>query len=116
MEKQMTDIFTRFKEHVEFRAKRMPTDIEDLLHGAVGIAGEAGELVDAVKKTWAYGQPLDAQNVVEELGDLLFYVQHMANKQGVSLQYLLEENIVKLTKRFPNGYSNADAIARADKE
>jgi NTP pyrophosphatase (non-canonical NTP hydrolase) len=44
------------------------------LHMAIGISGEAGELLDAVKKATIYRKPLDIANIVEECGDLLFYI------------------------------------------
>jgi len=44
-----------------------------LLHGAIGISGEAGELLDAVKKHVFYGKPLDVNNVKEEISDVLWY-------------------------------------------
>jgi hypothetical protein len=36
-----------------------------MLHCVVGISGEAGELLDAVKKTWVYGKALDHDNLIE---------------------------------------------------
>lgn len=42
------------------------------LHMAIGISGEAGELLDAIKKATIYRKPLDIANVREECGDLLF--------------------------------------------
>jgi NTP pyrophosphatase (non-canonical NTP hydrolase) len=47
---------------------------EALLHAQLGIASEAGELADAIKKEYAYEQSLDKENVEEELGDLLWYI------------------------------------------
>lgn len=42
----------------------------DLLHMAVGVSGEAGELLDAIKKATIYNKPLDVENMIEELGDI----------------------------------------------
>lgn len=96
-------------------AKKMPTSIEDLLHAAVGISGESGELLDAVKKTWIYNKPLDVTNLAEECGDLLFYLQMICNQQGWTIEMLQELNQKKLETRYPTGYSDAAAQARADK-
>lgn len=86
------------------------------LHAAVGIAGEAGEVVDAVKKAWAYGKPLDKTNLVEELGDVMFYVQAMANTIGVSMEEITAANVAKLSKRYPTGeFTQHHAAARLDK-
>lgn len=54
----------------------------NLIHMAVGIAGEAGELLDQVKKATIYRKPLDRENVVEELGDLEFYMEGLRQQVG----------------------------------
>lgn len=89
----------------------------DLLHMAVGVAGEAGELLDAVKKATIYNKPLDHENMVEELGDLEFYMSRIRQIIGVTRDEVLEHNYEKLSKRYSAGkYSNEQAQDRADKE
>lgn len=88
----------------------------DLLHMAVGVSGEAGELLDAVKKATIYNKPLDHQNMIEELGDLEFYMSRIRQLLGVSRDDVLEANYAKLSKRYNSGsYSNEQAQQRADK-
>ena len=84
-------------------------------HMLLGIVSEAGELADAAKKAVGYGQYVDMDNVVEELGDLLFYLTGMAEYCGYTLEDLMEDNTDKLKKRYPNGYTDKDAIERKDK-
>lgn len=107
-----------YADFVRSRAKDMGDDTLNWVHMALGIGGEAGELVDAVKKSFAYNKPLDLANTYEELGDILFYVQGMLNFLGAefTLADLVALNTKKLTKRYPTGYSDEAAIARADKE
>jgi hypothetical protein len=50
-------------------------------HHATGISGEAGELLDAIKKVMIYNKPLDRENVIEELGDLEWYMEGL-RQQG----------------------------------
>lgn len=89
----------------------------DLLHMAVGVSGEAGELLDAVKKATIYNKPLDHENMVEELGDLEFYMSRVRQLIGVSRDEVLKNNYAKLSKRYAKGqYSNEQAQERADKE
>lgn len=89
---------------------------EMLVHAAMGVAGEAGELVDAIKKSWIYGKPLDRDNVIEELGDLRFYIQAMQNVLGISESDILQHNANKLSKRYRGlRYTDQAAIDRADK-
>lgn len=87
-----------------------------LLHMAVGVSGEAGELLDAVKKAAVYNKPIDLANVVEELGDLEFYMEGLRQGLGITREETLQGNIAELSVRY-NGlkYSDAAAQARADK-
>jgi len=100
---------------VESRFKTFPSDLESLLHAGIGISGEAGELLDCLKKSWVYGKPIDDLNLHEELGDLLFYITALADLIGTDLGQLMRDNMAKLEKRYPSGYTDADALRRADK-
>lgn len=88
-----------------------------LLHMAFGIAGEAGELLDAVKKHVIYDKDLDVGNVIEEMGDLEFYQEGLRQALGLLRSVVLAANVTKLSKRYYLGsYSNEQAQTRADKE
>ena len=88
----------------------------NLLHMAVGVSGEAGELLDAIKKHVIYQKPLDVENVKEELGDLLFYMSNLMQSVGLSFEEVLQHNVDKLSVRYSSGsYSNKQAQERADK-
>lgn len=94
-----------------------PMDVQDdLLHAALGVSGEAGEFADCIKKHWAYGQTLDSQNAIEELGDLLWYVALACNALGVDMGQVAAMNIDKLRKRYPEKYADELAALRADKQ
>lgn len=85
-------------------------------HMATGVSGEAGELLDAVKKNVIYQKDLDYKNVVEELGDLEFYMEGLRTALGITRQETLDHNIVKLGKRYKDHqFSNQQAQDRADK-
>jgi len=88
----------------------------DMLHMAVGISGEAGELLDAVKKATIYKKPIDRDNVIEELGDLEFYMEGLRQNLGITRQETLDANIAKLSVRYAGlNYSDKAAQERADK-
>lgn len=87
-----------------------------LLHMAVGVAGEAGELLDAIKKHAIYGRELDVENVIEELGDLEFYMQGIRQELRIARRVVLAENIEKLRVRYGTRYTNARANERRDKQ
>lgn len=84
-------------------------------HMATGVSGEAGELLDAIKKWAIYQKPLDLENVVEELGDLEFYMEGLRQCVGISRDDIIIANTEKLAKRYGEKYSNAAAIERKDK-
>ena len=88
---------------------------EGLMHAAIGIGGESGELLDAVKKTWVYGKLLDLDNVVEELGDLEWYMEALRSLIGVNRETVIAANVAKLTRRYPVKYTDELAVARLDK-
>lgn len=105
-----------YDSHVARLFKRVGFQV-DLLHAALGVTSEAGELATSVKKHWAYLAPLDRENILEELGDLMFYVAALAQVCDFSLEQVVAHNIDKLNKRYPSGsYSDQQALARADKE
>lgn len=86
-----------------------------LAHMAMGISGEAGELMDAIKKHVVYDRPLDEANVLEELGDLEFYMEGLRLHLGVSRKRILQMNMEKLNKRYSGAYSDQEAAQRKDK-
>lgn len=98
-------------------AKRLTPASAHATHMVLGIAGEAGELVDAVKKHTIYGKPIDRENVVEELGDLEFYMEGLRQGLGITREETIEHNITKLHTRYPDHtYTDTAAIRRADKQ
>lgn len=87
-----------------------------LLHGALGLSGEAGELLDAVKKHIMYGKELDRANVLEEAGDALWYLSLVLESVGSNFSEVMQLNHDKLEKRYPGGFTEALAQLRLDKK
>ena len=81
----------------------------------MGIQGEAGEIADIFKKHMYQGHGLDIDHVEEEIGDVMFYIVNLATLLKIDMEAAIEKNFEKLLKRFPNGFSAADSIARVDK-
>lgn len=95
----------------------LTTDDCHTLHMVVGISGEAGELLDAIKKQVIYRKPLDRANVIEELGDLEFYMEGLRQGLGITREETIAQNVAKLSKRYANLiYSDKDAQERKDKQ
>jgi len=86
----------------------------DTMVHAMGLAGEAGEIIDLLKKHLGHGQPLDIEKAKKELGDVLWYVGALAADLGLSLSEVAEANKAKLRARYPAGFTVAAAEARAD--
>lgn len=85
-------------------------------HAAMLVAGESGELVDAIKKEIIYGQPPDLANIIEELGDLRFGIQSVMNLYSITETEILQSNANKLAARYKGlTYSDQAAKDRADK-
>lgn len=87
----------------------------DLIHMTLGISGEAGEILDAVKKATIYRKPLDRDNIIEELGDMEFYLEGLRKLINVSRDEVLAKNIAKLRVRYGQKYSDKSAQDRRDK-
>ena len=67
----------------------------DLWHGATGVAGEAGELLEMVS-----GGIIDIENLVEELGDLEFYMEQIRQRTGI--------NRIPEADHFADSYENTE--------
>ena len=88
-----------------------------LNHMSMLLAGETGELIDAIKKHTIYGKPLDFVNVIEELGDIEFALEALRQLLSIHRDEVIAHNVEKLTTRYPEGhFSNEAAQARADKQ
>lgn len=83
-------------------------------HMLLGISSEAGELINMYKKSMFTGFDLDLEEVKNECGDVLFYISNLMSLYNIKLEDVLEGNVEKLRKRFPNGYNDLDCRLRAD--
>lgn len=70
----------------------------------LGLAGEAGEVADIIKKHLAGAKLIDFEHLKEELGDVLWYIAEACDCFGFSMQEVAQKNIEKLKKRHPNGF------------
>lgn len=81
---------------VDFKSK--------LTTGAMGMAGEAGEVVDIAKKILFHGQPYTdevRQKLIKELGDEIWYLAFFCrNVLNISIEEVIEANVQKLSARY----------------
>lgn len=85
---------------------------ENIINAALGLAGEAGEVADLIKKWKFQGHELPREKVIKEIGDVLWYCSLMANMLGERLETIAQKNIEKLQKRFPNGFESERSVNR----
>lgn len=75
----------------------------DLLHCAVGIASEAGEILDHIKTYVYHNKPLDKAAIASEIGDYNWYMFNMMRLLSIAFSDTLKANKIKLDARYPQG-------------
>ena len=85
-----------------------------LINGVMGLCGESGEAIDIVKKHLHQGHELDREKLIKELGDIAWYLAETAYALGVPLEDVLQGNIDKLKKRYPEGFDSQNSINRTE--
>ena len=97
-------------------AKRTLSPIDGVLlnvvHMLLGMSTELGELQDQYKKYIAYGKQLDLINVQEEVGDLMWYIINLCTMLDFDLEKILDQNIAKLKTRYPEKFTEHQALNR----
>lgn len=85
-----------------------------ILWNALGLAGEAGEVADMVKKGILHQHGLFYAKMVKELGDVLWYVAALCTNMDLDMGDVMAANIAKLRERYPDGFKSEDSVARVD--
>ena len=83
------------------------TDIEQIQNAVMGMAGEAGEALDIVKKWMYQGHDLDLEHLWREAGDVLWYIALLCTVTGMDMEEIMEENIDKLKARYPEKFDTS---------
>lgn len=104
------------------KTKLQSTQTIRLLHSIIGVSGEAGELLDQIKRHLYYSKDLDLINLKEEFGDMLWYISlgidaiaKMENKNSNDLEREIKElNISKLSVRYANRTFSAEQALNRD--
>lgn len=89
-------------------------DDVQVLWAAVGLAGEAGETLDEIKKAIFHRHGIDLIKLSKELGDVLWYVVMLCTVTGLDVSAVMQENIDKLHARYPDGFDPSSSIKRID--
>lgn len=117
--KTSTEEHTRITPN-EYQKQALTTQNPDVLkdlkivEGVMGLAGEAGECVDMVKKTVFQGHELDKEHLAKELGDVAWYLAESADAIGYDLETIFLKNLKKLKRRYPDGFEVSKSTDRAE--
>lgn len=87
-----------------------------LINSVMGLCGESGEAIDIVKKWLAQGHELDREHLANELGDIAWYLAEAATALDLDLEDILQANIDKLKKRYPDGFETKRSVIRNNED
>lgn len=99
-----------YQEMCKLTAKKFDSPEKEIMTWGLGIAGEAGDVASCIKKTFAHNNDQKA-GIRENVGDSLWYAAMICNFFNWNFQEILDENIEKLKKRYPQGFT-AEAASR----
>ena len=101
-----------FMQSVLRTARKNFSHSEQLNNALFGLAGETGELIDCFKKQLFQGHDPDITKVINEVGDVLYYLYLLSNNQGFTIAECMEANKAKLQRRYPVEFSPEQSINR----
>lgn len=96
----------------DFHITKDLNDMGGVLNGCLGLSGEAGEVLDMVKKWVFHEKELDKEHLKKEIGDVMWYVAMLCENFGFDLDEILQMNVDKLMARYPEGFDTDKANNR----
>lgn len=111
----------KINEYQELALRTANTDAmkvkeQAMLNGVLGLNGEAGEIADIVKKYLFQGHTLDKDHIAKELGDVCWYIALLAHSIDYDLETIMQMNIDKLKKRYPQGFEKEKSLNRESED
>lgn len=89
------------------------TQHERLCHALFGLCSEVGEVQAIYQKSYQ-GHRVKTEKVIDELGDVLWFVAELCDALGVNMDGVARYNIDKLEKRYPDGFSAERSVNRSE--
>lgn len=80
---------------------------EEVMHWAIGLGEEAGETLSVIKHKY-YGGQYSVEDVIAELGDVMWHVAALCTALGFDMQDVADYNIAKLHHRYPDAEFDGD--------
>jgi NTP pyrophosphatase (non-canonical NTP hydrolase) len=102
----------------EYQKKAMRTanlglnENDQLMNAALGMSGEAGEFAGYVKKFFFQGHDFPKEKLISEAGDVIWYCALACEAMGIDLEDVVQYNLDKLQKRYPEAFSPNQSIER----
>lgn len=93
-----TDVYSKWVE-----GKIVTEGQARLIENVLGLVGEAGEVAEKIKKQIRDNSKVSQDDIIKELGDVLFYTTALANYYNKNLGYVIEVNVKKLDDREDRG-------------
>ena len=81
-------------------------------YATIGLATSAAKILGFIKKTKKDLNPIDKQLALEELGDLLWYLNLTIDELGFTFDDVMKNNVEKINKKYPRGDADAAKIIR----
>ena len=103
-----TNFLEEYQKFCQGPAGDMGNKEKEIMTWGLGISGEAGDVAGCIKKTYSHKND-QVEGIKENLGDTLWYIAMICNFYGWSLEEVINNNIKKLEKRYPNGFTKKDA-------
>ncbi len=97
-----------YQRFCQLTAKHFDNKTEEIMTWGLGISGEAGDVASCIKKTFAHEND-QKDGIRENLGDTMWYLAMICNYFDWNLQDILDENIAKLSERYPGGFDKVRA-------
>jgi NTP pyrophosphatase (non-canonical NTP hydrolase) len=110
----------KLNEYQELASRTIPNDKDwekRVAEFCVGLCEEAGESAGVLKKVVFHNHAYDIEKehkLVEELGDTLWHISAIASEYGIDLEEIARNNVRKLKKRYPEGFSDERSVNRND--
>ena len=93
-----------YQELAKLTAKKFDNPEIEIFTWGLGLTGEAGDVASCIKKTFAHKNDV-REGIKENLGDMFWYSAMICNFFNWDMQEILEQNIEKLKKRYPQGFT-----------
>lgn len=99
----------RYQELCKKTSKKFDIPDLEIATWGLGVVGGAGDIASCIKKVFAHKNYSVKEGIKENIGDMLWYTAMICNFFGWKLEDILQGNLDKLEKRYPEGFTFKDA-------